>query len=110
MSTRAPTSTVVKSSFLFESPLTPDVLKKDCNFVMLYVLDHVFSGRHFEKRLVGSADEHETLLCLRLCTGSEDGARRLVDHPSGLFTVAVCVMSNFRYVGEPSLNNLLYME
>ncbi len=77
---------------------------------MLYVLDHVFSGRHFEKRLVGSADEHETLLCLRLCTGSEDGARRLVDHPSGLFTVAVCVMSNFRYVGEPSLNNLLYME
>jgi len=41
------------------------------------------------------ADEHETLLCLRLCAGSEDGARRLVDHPSGLFTIAVCVMSNF---------------
>ena len=43
-----------------------------------------------------AADEHETLLCLRLCAGSEDGARRLVDHPSGLFTIAVCVMSNFR--------------
>jgi hypothetical protein len=73
---------------------------------MLYVLDHAFCGRHFEKRLVGSADEHETLLCLRLCTGSEDGARRLVDHPSGLFTVAVCVMSNFRYAGfhELSMN------
>ena len=42
------------------------------------------------------ADEHEALLCLRLCAGTEDGARRLVDHPSGLFTVAVCVMSNFR--------------
>jgi len=80
-------------------PPTPDVLKKDCYFVMLHVLDHMFCGRHFEKRLVGSADEHETLLCLRLCTGSEDGARRLVDHPSGLFTVAVCVMSNFRYAG-----------
>ena len=43
-----------------------------------------------------SVDEHETLLCLRLCAGREEGAARLVDHPSGLFTTAVCVMSNFR--------------
>ena len=62
----------------------------------------ILTGGH-----VGSADEHETLLCLRLCTGSEDGARRLVDHPSGLFTVAVCVMSNFRYVSYLLLDTKL---
>lgn len=40
-------------------------------------------------------DEFETLLCLKVCSKSEDGALRLVDHHSGLFTVAVCVMSNY---------------
>ena len=46
----------------------------------------------FKKAL---ADEHECLLCLKLCAESEDGGLRLVEHPSGLFTVSVCVMSNF---------------
>ena len=46
----------------------------------------------FKKAL---ADEHECLLCLKLCVEAEDGGLRLVDHPSGLFTVSVCVMSNF---------------
>ncbi len=49
------------------------------------------------------ADEFEALLCLRACArapengagGAEDGAARLAAHPSGLFTVAVCVMSNY---------------
>ena len=46
----------------------------------------------FKKAL---ADEHECLLCLKLCAESEEGGMRLVEHPSGLFTVSVCVMSNF---------------
>ena len=46
----------------------------------------------FKKALV---DEHECLLCLKLCAESEEGGMRLVEHPSGLFTIAVCVMSNF---------------
>ena len=46
----------------------------------------------FKKAL---ADEHECLLCLKLCVEAEDGGLRLVEHPSGLFTVSVCVMSNF---------------
>lgn len=46
----------------------------------------------FKKAL---ADEHECLLCLKLCVESEDGGLRLVEHHSGLFTVSVCVMSNF---------------
>ena len=46
----------------------------------------------FKKAL---ADEHECLLCLKLCAEHEDGGLRLVDHPSGLFTISVCVMSNF---------------
>ena len=46
----------------------------------------------FKKAL---ADEHECLLCLKLCAESEEGGMRLVEHPSGLFTIAVCVMSNF---------------
>ena len=46
----------------------------------------------FKKAL---ADEHECLLCLKLCAESEEGGLRLVEHPSGLFTIAVCVMSNF---------------
>ena len=40
-------------------------------------------------------DEHEVLLCLNHCTETEDGGMCLVDHPSGLFTISVCVMSNF---------------
>ena len=46
----------------------------------------------FKKAL---ADEHECLMCLKLCAEHEDGGLRLVDHPSGLFTISVCVMSNF---------------
>ena len=56
-------------------------------------VDEIANHSLFKRAL---ADEHETLLCLRMCAGTEDGARRLIDHPSGLFTVAVCVMSNFR--------------
>lgn len=41
------------------------------------------------------SDEFEALLCLKICARNEDGALKLVDHPSGLFTVAVCVMSNY---------------
>ncbi|TRY74025.1 hypothetical protein TCAL_01540 [Tigriopus californicus] len=41
------------------------------------------------------SDEFEALLCLKICARSEDGALKLVDHPSGLFTIAVCVMSNY---------------
>ena len=40
-------------------------------------------------------DEFETLMCLKTCSKSEDGALKLVAHPTGLFTVSVCVMSNF---------------
>ena len=46
----------------------------------------------FKKAL---SDEFETLLCLKICAKFEDGALRLVDHHSGLFTVAVCMMSNY---------------
>ncbi len=42
------------------------------------------------------SDEFEALLCLKtICSRSQEGALRLADHPSGLFTVAVCVMSNY---------------
>ena len=41
------------------------------------------------------SDEFEVLLCLKICSKSEDGAMKLVEHQSGLFTVAVCVMSNY---------------
>ena len=40
------------------------------------------------------ADEHECLLCLSLSVEAEDGCMSLADHPSGLFTVSVCLMSN----------------
>ena len=46
----------------------------------------------FKKAL---SDEFETLLCLKICAKFEDGALRLVEHHSGLFTVAVCMMSNY---------------
>ena len=57
---------------------------------------YLFSKLMYFVFTISSVDEHETLLCLRLCAGREEGAARLVDHPSGLFTTAVCVMSNFR--------------
>ena len=42
------------------------------------------------------ADEFEALLCLKvICARNQEGASRLAEHPSGLFTVAVCVMSNY---------------
>ena len=54
------------------------------------------------KRALG--DEYDTLLCLKLICGEDAdshqhnvGAAKLVSHPSGLFTVAVCVMSNYRH-------------
>ena len=31
----------------------------------------------------------------QLCAESEEGAMKILDHSTGLFTVAVCVMSNF---------------
>jgi len=46
----------------------------------------------FKKAL---SDEFETLQCLKICAKFEDGALKLVEHHSGLFTVAVCVMSNY---------------
>ena len=41
------------------------------------------------------SDEYQTLFCLKTCTDQDDGALKILDHPSGLFTVAVCMMSNF---------------
>ena len=41
------------------------------------------------------SDEYEALLCLKLCAEMEDGALKISEHSSGLFTVSVCVMSNF---------------
>ena len=55
-------------------------------------LDHNISKAVFNKAL---ADEHETLICLKLCTDSEAGLGSMAKHPSGLFTISVCVMSNF---------------
>ncbi len=46
----------------------------------------------FKKAL---SDEFETLLCLKICSRVEDGALKLVEHHSGLFSAAVCVMSNY---------------
>uniref|UniRef100_A0A0K2T3M1 GBD/FH3 domain-containing protein n=1 Tax=Lepeophtheirus salmonis TaxID=72036 RepID=A0A0K2T3M1_LEPSM len=40
-------------------------------------------------------DEFEILVCLKICSRSDDGVQRLAEHPSGLFTIAVCVMSNY---------------
>ena len=55
-------------------------------------LDSKLHQSVFKKAL---ADEHECLLCLKLCAEAEEGSMRLADHPSGLFTISVCVMSNF---------------
>ena len=41
------------------------------------------------------ADEHQALLCLQLCAEMEEGSLKVADHASGLFTISVCVMSNF---------------
>ena len=41
------------------------------------------------------SDEYEALLCLKLCAEMEDGALKISGHSSGLFTVSVCLMSNF---------------
>ena len=55
-------------------------------------LDQNISKGVFNKAL---ADEHETLICLKLCAESEAGLNGVAEHPSGLFTISVCVMSNF---------------
>ncbi|XP_069685806.1 titin homolog isoform X2 [Periplaneta americana] len=39
-------------------------------------------------------DEHSCLQCLRSCLRCPDAARRLAASPAGLFTLAVCIMSN----------------
>ena len=41
------------------------------------------------------SDEYEALWCLKLCAEMEDGALKIFEHSSGLFTLSVCVMSNF---------------
>nr|CAD7425283.1 unnamed protein product [Timema monikensis] len=39
-------------------------------------------------------DEHSCLQCLKSCLRCPDAARRLSSSPAGLFTLAVCIMSN----------------
>lgn len=39
-------------------------------------------------------DEHSCLQCIRSCLRCPDAARRLAASPAGLFTLAVCIMSN----------------
>ena len=45
------------------------------------------------KRALG--DEYEILGCIKEAVQTEAGLERLAQHGSGLFTVSVCVMSNF---------------
>ena len=40
-------------------------------------------------------DEHELLGCIKESVSTQVGLERLAHHASGLFTVSVCVMSNF---------------
>ena len=54
-------------------------------------LDQNINKAIFNKAL---GDEHETLLCIKLCVELDVGLRLVADHPSGLFTISVCVMSN----------------
>ncbi|XP_054283063.1 uncharacterized protein LOC129000154 [Macrosteles quadrilineatus] len=39
-------------------------------------------------------DEHACLQCLRSCLRCQDAPRRFASSPAGLFTLAVCIMSN----------------
>ncbi|XP_075231903.1 multiple wing hairs isoform X2 [Lycorma delicatula] len=39
-------------------------------------------------------DEHSCLQCLKSCLRCQDAPRRLASSPAGLFTIAVCIMSN----------------
>lgn len=39
-------------------------------------------------------DEHSCLQCLRSCLRCQDAPRRFASSPAGLFTLAVCIMSN----------------
>lgn len=39
-------------------------------------------------------DEHSCLVCLKHCLRCPDASRRLASSPAGLFTLAVCIMSN----------------
>ena len=54
---------------------------------------HVGPTQAVFKRALG--DEHELLGCVRELVQVKAGLQRLAHHPSGLFTVSVCVMSNF---------------
>ena len=40
-------------------------------------------------------DEYDCLLCLKHCLRCEETAGKLVGYSHGLYTVAVCIMSNF---------------
>ena len=50
-------------------------------------------GQAVFKRALG--DEHEMLACMREVVLTEQGLQCLAHHTSGLFTISVCVMSNF---------------
>ena len=72
-------------------------------------LDQNISKGVFNKAL---ADEHETLVCLKLCAESEAGLKGVAEHPSGLFTISVCVMSNFnksRVLAMQILEQMCYL-
>lgn len=59
------------------------------------------------------SDEFQTLLCLKLCSESEEGALKIFEHSSGLFIVSVCVMSNFsksRILALQLLTRLCHMK
>lgn len=58
-------------------------------------------------------DEHSCLQCLRSCLRCQDAPRRFASSPAGLFTLAVCIMSNVnksRILAlevKPSANNIV---
>ena len=59
------------------------------------------------------SDEFQTLLCLKLCSESEEGGLKIFEHSSGLFIVSVCVMSNFsksRILALQLLTRLCHMK
>ena len=59
------------------------------------------------------SDEFQTLLCLKLCSESEEGGLKIFENSSGLFIVSVCVMSNFsksRILALQLLTRLCHMK
>ena len=55
-------------------------------------LDQSVSKAIFTKAL---EDEHQTLLCVKLCLQTNMGMQSIASHPSSLFTISVCLMSNY---------------